>query len=1473
MLHKSSTKSADRSQKLNYQHSTLSAKRHLLALAIAAAGAFGLPRIGSAAIYYWNTTTTGPWATGASWSDNAASGGNTGTVPGSGDTAYFNQSSVNGAETVQLSGATSITGMTFANTGTTTLLSSGGAQTLSLGTSGITINSGTGAVTLGDPTNTLNLAVSGSQSWTNNSSNVLTIVNGLTSSAASGTQTLTFAGNFSFGGTISNGSTGGRIALTDSNTGTVTLSGANTYSGATSVSGTLLLANANAVQNSAVTLNNGATLQLKNNSGTSFNSSGAVALASVAAQTVTIDVGNSGSGTDNALTLANGISYAGPTGGIGAGTYTTQINITGANSYELSLPSVTFGNAGSYGSGSPRAYVLDLNPTSANITIGNVTLTGSGGRTTVALTLDGTATGNTVTSAISLPTGRPVTKAGTGSWSLSGANAYDGATSITGGTLQYTGSGSNSGGGSYALTGTGVLTLNTSGTVAASTLSIGSGTTVNLTGGTLSLTGNVTASSGAIGLFFTNGTLKNASAGAITISSSLPIYFVTGGAATIDTTGGNITSSSGFLAAGNNGSVTVQGGHTLTLPANNPMTGGITITGASSTLAFSAASTLGSLVTINAGANFDMSSYSQSVVGLAGVGTVLNTGGTASVKTLTITGTGGNTFSGVIGSGTATDAFTGLTLNLTSGMQALSGSNTFSGGVTISGGTLQLGSTGALNSTPGSENAVTFGAATTGALNLNGNSVVIANLNGPAAGPIVQNANASTAATLTIGNSTNGAGTYAGILQDGAGSAALSVIKAGSSTLTLLGLDTYSGTTNINSGTLAINTVNISTNAQALGAGSAVNLGVAATSSGTLLFTGTSGTLDKNINALGNGSNIVWNNGGGTLTLSGTLAKNGTTLVLQNTNAGSNIIVSQPITGPSAHSDLIITGGTTTLNAVSTYVGPTTVNGGGTLVLGISGAIPSNSDLALGDATTTGTLAMGGYTNAIGSLAFGAGGGTVALAANQTGSAQLAASGMVALGSGNTLDLTGMSNTAGLYKLISGNSLSGSFSTVTGLDGNYLLRYGTVNANELDAQHKATISTITATPAAGAIIAGTSTAFTFTVANSAPTNSASLAFGAAAGTNTTGSVAGPVSVAPSATSGDQSGLTFTGSTVGASQTGSFSVTDSNATNSPQTGSVSVDVYDHANLSATVSGLVATLTNPQGGSLLRASANIESIALAVDPTYNTPVGWMAATTLTQIDPNQTPTVASLPATLLSGTYHAKLSLAAHDVTLAGGTIGGAPTGNLDAQISSQPISAPLNNTSGTGTTTFNGTMSVANFGLTDSKLIPTTATLENGTLSGTLRTDHTVAMSFTAADQPFLLSDKVSITGLGGNLTDSEYVLEMTFDTAGRTYTASPFLGQETSAGIWTSAVSQNTTSTSTHFYADTAWTGQTTLGDYGFVFTNVGRTQGLAWAVLDHDGTFAVIPEPTSLGLLGLGALGLLVRRNRKSRAGLSPAP
>jgi len=169
------------------------------------------------------------------------------------------------------------------------------------------------------------------------------------------------------------------------------------------------------------------------------------------------------------------------------------------------------------------------------------------------------------------------------------------------------------------------------------------------------------------------------------------------------------------------------------------------------------------------------------------------------------------------------------------GTLVLSGSNVFTGGVTINAGILRVANAGALNTaTP---NTLTFGASSTGRLQLNGFDVTISGLNtDPTPGtPIIENGVAGTN-TLTV-NSTL-LNTFAGVLQNGA-AGTLALTKNGTGSLALRGNNTYSGTTILSAGTLNINS------ATAIGSGA---------------FTINSGTID--------------NTSGGALTLSNNNAQN-----------------------------------------------------------------------------------------------------------------------------------------------------------------------------------------------------------------------------------------------------------------------------------------------------------------------------------------------------------------------------------------------------------------------------------------------------------------------------------------------------------------------------------------------------------------------------------------------------------------------
>ncbi len=171
-----------------------------------------------------------------------------------------------------------------------------------------------------------------------------------------------------------------------------------------------------------------------------------------------------------------------------------------------------------------------------------------------------------------------------------------------------------------------------------------------------------------------------------------------------------------------------------------------------------------------------------------------------------------------------------------------------------------------------------------------------------------------------------------------------------------------------------------------------MNLGVAATSSGVLNYTGGGGTLDKNINAVGNGTDTVRNSGSGALTLSGTLTKNGTNLTLNAATAGIN--VTGNIVGAAANSDLIVTGNNTTSisSTANTYNGRTTVGtvAASTTILAVTGSLSGTTGVTVNSGGTlllnssagpgvAGSNIIGTVVGTVGSASYTSNGGTLAV--------------------------------------------------------------------------------------------------------------------------------------------------------------------------------------------------------------------------------------------------------------------------------------------------------------------------------------------------------------------------------------------------------------------------------------------------------------------------------------------------------------
>ena len=350
------------------------------------------------------------------------------------------------------------------------------------------------------------------------------------------------------------------------------LSGTNTYSGATTLNTTLTIQGMQALSpNSAFTANAGGALTLLDD--------GSGTISSLANLTIvynnvwggsTIFVGNNNtanggtsSGTTTGSTLAIGnLTFS------GNGSY-DYLNILGANQYRLSINNVTMRNA----SAGNQSAQFQFIPTTAPITIAGTIIQTNGNANSAyinTLVLDGTATGNLISGTIkdaadytnlSNANARPLklTKSSTSTWTLSGTNTYSGATTISAGKLFINGS-----------TSTGAVSV-TAG-------SLGGTGTVN-GAVTVSGTGGLDLRDGALGTLTINNNLAISGA-----AGANPLYFDIGaggsGADKLMVTGNVTMASSGagvvtlnllsgaMLGSGTNDLIEVTG----TLPAASSFT-------------------------------------------------------------------------------------------------------------------------------------------------------------------------------------------------------------------------------------------------------------------------------------------------------------------------------------------------------------------------------------------------------------------------------------------------------------------------------------------------------------------------------------------------------------------------------------------------------------------------------------------------------------------------------------------------------------------------------------------------------------------------------------------------------------------------------------------------------------------------------------------------------------------------------------
>lgn len=894
-----------------------------------------------------------------------------------------------GAGRLILTGASSYTGLTTISAGA---LRAQNATALGTSAAGTVVSTGAalelaGTVTITGEALTLNgtgIASGGALRNTvnNNSFNsTITLASNSRINSDSGTLAINPAGldaitgnfNLALGGagaiTVSRPITIGSGTLTKDGAGTVVLTGVNTYTGLTTVSaGVLAARSANALGTNAAgtTVANGAALQIQG--------------------TITI--------TGEALTL----------NGTGIGNTGALRNVTNTNSFNgnITLASDTRINS--------DANTLTINPASGDSITGvnrNLTLGGAG-----ALV---------ISSGITTGSGT-LTKDGTGTVTLLGANSYTGLTTISAGSLNVrnaTGLGTNASGttvtsganlqlqGGITITGE-ALTLNGTGIANAGALrnisednnfngniTLGSNTRIDSNANTLTInpaSGNAISGNFNLTLGGNGNTtiLQPIATGAGTITKDGTGILTLGGANTYT---GLTTINAGVIAVQNNtGLGTSAAGTTVTNGAALQILNNITVTNESLTLNGTGITNSGALRNISGtnsyNGNITLATASR-INSDAGTLTINPSAGnaiTSANQNLTLGGAGALVISRPIalGSGTLTKDGTGTA--------TLSGANTYTGLTTVSAGILDIQNNGALGTTAAGT-SVTGGATlqlrnnitiTGEALTLNGTGVggngTLLNLadtnqyNGNITLASASRIN-SDAGTLTINPASGDSITAANqnLTLGGAGNIVISkaittgtgtLTKDGAGVVTLEGSNSYTGTTTISAGTLALSR-SAADNTTILGDGNTATSGDIVINGGTLSFTQSEQIADTAHIVMTSG-NLEFNGSGLTETIDGFENSGGTFITGANTLDGLGATITWA-GGVNTISDggnvgdrhWIITGGTNTVQS-----GPL----GGGLMRVQTGAAPPVGLIFGGTASPTITLQSASGTDGAGEM-------------------------------------------------------------------------------------------------------------------------------------------------------------------------------------------------------------------------------------------------------------------------------------------------------------------------------------------------------------------------------------------------------------------------------------------------------------------------------------------------------------------------
>lgn len=235
---------------------SLSALR--LSTLIAGLGALGFVPSISAAILYWDGEVDSTWGNVANWSTaSGATTPNPAAIPTSADDIVFNITTLNATVATTHNNNMAANSLTFNNTGTSRISSNNSSiRQFELGAGGVTVNAGAGVVNLGNNSATVRFGIVANQTWANNSSSSLILVNA-GGAANTGTDAVTLtltntgSGNTTFQNAVQDGTAGRALSLVvnSSGTGLVNLSNStlHTYSGGTTVQRGVFVSNSHVI--------------------------------------------------------------------------------------------------------------------------------------------------------------------------------------------------------------------------------------------------------------------------------------------------------------------------------------------------------------------------------------------------------------------------------------------------------------------------------------------------------------------------------------------------------------------------------------------------------------------------------------------------------------------------------------------------------------------------------------------------------------------------------------------------------------------------------------------------------------------------------------------------------------------------------------------------------------------------------------------------------------------------------------------------------------------------------------------------------------------------------------------------------------------------------------------------------------------------------------------------------------------------